>query len=309
MKCYTGYANDAAIRYRSSSGGVVRQALTYLLGNRIVDGALIVKQEYPRFYTDIATTVEELDEMEGSIYAPVAYGRGLRKMKDGKKYVIVGLPCQIRHLPHNVRDRVFMAFGLFCRGTPRRQGTEFFLRMYGIRDVLSLRYRGHGWPGMIEVRTKGRTHLFDRKLSMLDPKLRCVAQSAFGEAFRQERCFRCEDRTCRSADVSCGDAWMREFSSDALGTNIVVSRTERGERLLRDMKDRGLLSLTPIPPDRVEATVRGERRPSFVDLKRRLAATRLDFLLPVVYFVDDYVLHFPWHAVLRKLPLIREALT
>ena len=57
---YVGYSNNKSIRRNASSGGLVREIYEYLLDSNLVDGVLIVVQEYPKFYTKIARTVEEL---------------------------------------------------------------------------------------------------------------------------------------------------------------------------------------------------------------------------------------------------------
>jgi hypothetical protein len=52
----------------------------------------------------------------------------------------------------------------------------------------------------------------------------------------QTVCLHCVDHLGFCADLVVGDAWLKRYAGDSEGTNIVISRTERGEECLTRMK-------------------------------------------------------------------------
>ncbi len=56
----------------------------------------------------------------------------------------------------------------------------------------------------------------------------------------------CADRFNNFADVSCGDTWLPENEGDNLGTSLIVTRDNIGERLIRGAYDGGRIRITKI---------------------------------------------------------------
>jgi len=53
----------------------------------------------------------------------------------------------------------------------------------------------------------------------------------------------CCDGAAELADISFGDAWLPEFSDDKSGTSVIVSRTPKGDGLLKRMMTKGIIVL------------------------------------------------------------------
>jgi coenzyme F420 hydrogenase subunit beta len=54
----------------------------------------------------------------------------------------------------------------------------------------------------------------------------------FLEKFTPMRCTLCTDGLAEFADISFGDAWLREFDKDKKGTSIIVVRSAIGKEML-----------------------------------------------------------------------------
>ena len=61
----------------------------------------------------------------------------------------------------------------------------------------------------------------------------------------------CADAVSELSDISFGDAWTGEYSADRLGTSLAISRSEKGEKLLKNALDKGVISLEPISRNKV----------------------------------------------------------
>jgi coenzyme F420 hydrogenase subunit beta len=194
----------------------------------------------------VATTEEGIRAATGSKYCPVPANLRLREILDTDgRFALVGLPCHIHGLRlaqtriPRLRDKVPVCIGLFCGLNMSPLGTRVALRRRGIRpeEVAELRYRGDGWPGGLMARLQdGRTY--------------CEGlYSYFGDSFsayEMARCTLCSDALGELADLSCGDAWLPEYTeSDDRGTSIVLVRSGSGEGLL-DAVGRTALDLAPL---------------------------------------------------------------
>ena len=76
--------------------------------------------------------------------------------------------------------------------------------------------------------------------------------SLFGlNFFTPTRCLLCSDSICELADISFGDAWLPELSDDKIGSPIIVSKSEIGEKLLQAMKLKNKVELNEIDAKKV----------------------------------------------------------
>ena len=252
INCYVGHAKDYEIRYNASSGGIVTQLLVYALESGIIDGAIVtrMKKDNPlKPEPFIARTKEELMEATGSKYCPVPVNLPLRyilKTERNEKFAVVGLPCQIRAIKNaedfnrKLREKIVFHVGLFCSHVPSFLATEIFLQRLGIRkeDVAELKYRGEGWPGFMKILLKtGKTYkvaepLYWRFLGL--------------DFFIPRSCLLCNDALNELADISVGDAWLPEFSSDKLGTSIIIARNLVGKNIIENAEKSDKIKITEI---------------------------------------------------------------
>ena len=130
--CFIGYSTNENNRIISSSGGVIREIYEYLLREKKIDGALIVVQENKVFFTKMAYRVEDLDQMENSVYAPVKFSPGLKQIEPDKKYAVTFISCQYSKLIPYMNNISYM-FGLLCRGTYQKESMDIFANHMGIK--------------------------------------------------------------------------------------------------------------------------------------------------------------------------------
>ena len=255
--CFSGYATDSELRYRSSSGGVATALMIFALEEGIVNGALVTRMS-DRHPLDpepfIARTRADILSATGSKYCPVPANTKLREIlcEDGK-FAVVGLPCQVQgerkaeKVLRDLRERVALRLGLFCGHTPTFHWTEVLLRESGMRkeSVSRIAYRGDGWPGGVVVETSdNRRRFFPHSYTWGALAILCWSA----------RCMLCCDHTAELADISLADAWLPEFAGDRLGVSLVVARSERGEEVVRAAVRKGRIRVEEISAERVAAS-------------------------------------------------------
>lgn len=308
LSCYLAHATDYDIRYNSASGGLVTALLIFALEERIIDGALVTKmsEDNPlRPQPFIARTRDEIISASKSKYCPVPANIALREIVDTKedeKFAVVGLPCHIHGIRKaetvnkKARGKIVLHFGLLCGHAPNFWGTEVLLKRLKVKreDILKLDYRGEGWPGSMKVSYKG-----GGKLSV--PHCWSFIGSDY---FFPDRCLMCCDQTAELADISFGDAWLAEVSSDTIGKSVIVSRTEHGEQLLQKAKAKNVIELSKITTNDVKRSQIGALYFKKKGLNSRLKLFRRKPLfktdLPKPGFVD-YLLSL-FHYFSRLVP-------
>ena len=253
LELWEGYATEPRFRYEGSSGGAASALAAFCLESGVAEGVMHIGAngtDSLRNQTFYSRSAEELLSRTGSRYSPASPCDSLEILEKGKgSGVFIGKPCDIvglrksESLRPSLREKVALAIGIFCAGTPSTRGTLDLIRKLGAAPdaVEELRYRGRGWPGMATVRLKGQAKLHSR--------LTYIEAWGFIQKYRPYRCYLCPDGTGEFADLSCGDPWYREIREGEAGYSLVVVRNEKGRRVLREAMEAGFLTLKPVEPE------------------------------------------------------------
>ncbi|MGD8518299.1 MAG: Coenzyme F420 hydrogenase/dehydrogenase, beta subunit C-terminal domain [Anaerolineae bacterium] len=277
LTCHVGHASDDGIRWDAASGGVVTALLIAGLRKGLFDGALVTQMspESPLQPMPIlATTEQEIKEATGSKYCPVAANMRLRQILDSEgRFAVVGLPCHMHGLRMaqaripKLRKKVAVCISLFCGLNMSPLGTRVALnrRQVPIDEVTELRYRGEGWPGALQVQLRDGQTYREHLYSYFDESF---------SAYEMYRCTQCSDAFGELADISCGDAWLPEYTAnDDRGTSVVIVRDTRGQNLLASSSP--ALELAPLDADRAAASQRSALTSKKDWLRAKVALARL----------------------------------
>lgn len=125
-----GWAKDSDIRLSSSSGGIA----TAIEQNFVKQGGVVCSCVFENgsFIFSDEDTEENIKKFTGSKYVksnPIGiYKKMLQLLKNGRKVLFVGLPCQIAAAQNFIGDREnFYTIDLICHGTPSPKILEAFL--------------------------------------------------------------------------------------------------------------------------------------------------------------------------------------
>ncbi|MBQ9514344.1 MAG: polysaccharide pyruvyl transferase family protein [Clostridia bacterium] len=247
---YLGYSRDNELRMKASSGGVITQTILYLLEEKKVDYAIMIKaDDYDKTKTQtiITDNVDEIKSCCGSRYSisnPLY--KLLAKLDKNKKYVFIGKPCDVFALKNLMKkdeelQRVIpITLSFFCAGLPSQDANNKLVStlLDGKQtEICDLIYRGNGWPGQAEIVDFNNNHY-----------TMSYEKSWGGILGRdtQNICKFCMDGTGEKADIACGDAWYtvdgKPDFTERDGRNIIFARTDCGDSIIRSMITKGLLS-------------------------------------------------------------------
>lgn len=255
LELWEANAKDPEIRYSGSSGGVVSALSLWCIEELGFTGAVQVRasKKQPLLNeTVISRNRADVLAATGSRYAPTSPCESLRKLSPDSQYVFTGKPCDVAgaaklvSYSDSMRHSIGLSISIFCAGTPSINGTRELIQALGIGrndEIVSVRYRGRGWPGemTINYRKKGSSEILQRSMSY---------EKGWGNILQkhtQWRCHLCADHLGEHADLSVGDPWYRPIKEGEAGRSLIVVRTERGRQLLKRALESGILEAVQRP--------------------------------------------------------------
>jgi len=278
---HRSWATDEAVRFRAAAGGSMTALGVFLLESGKVDSILHVRASSAKpMLTDaqVSTTAEEVKSGAQSRYGPAAPLVHVHQLLDeGRRFALFGKPCDvaaIRNLARidpRVEEQIPYCLTIFCGGIPTLHTARKIASHHGIAEdeVEVFRWRGNGWPGPTHVKARdGRTYDLTYDQTWFD--------SSHGWSYdMQFRCKICPDAIGELADVSCPDSWVmkdgKPIHEEAPGVNVLVARTERGERLVAEAAAAGVIELAPFAIAQLDA-MHGDHLPRKLENPARVAA-------------------------------------
>jgi len=237
---YNGYAQDEEKRVKASSGGFIRQLSQTLLQNKEIDGIISITHDKGLDYTPKIIT--DVENMPNSIYHNIDYENAINLLNENKgKYLLVGLPCQITSIEQlsnkkkylHLKERIYAKVALICGYTFDRTNMEFFSSMNAFK-MDSISYRESGRYRKTRLRSDEKSILFD----VYNPKTiaeRINNSLMFDKLLPQKHCLYCVDHLGYCADIVVGDAWQKKYIKDKKGTNIIIARTDKGDKVIKSV--------------------------------------------------------------------------
>jgi coenzyme F420-reducing hydrogenase beta subunit/polysaccharide pyruvyl transferase WcaK-like protein len=235
LESYTAYSNDSEIRKTSASGGLITNLVVELIRNEQFDAAFVL--DFDKFAGKPArlkatNNADEIVNAAKSKYVPASIYEVIKTLKecDGRRYIIVGTPCQIYGTKKfmkrcHISEEGLLFLGLFCDKTLNFNAIRYFEDTYGKpgKKLIKFEFRTkekHGWPGNSKLCfDSGRELIVDRAVRMQLKRF-----------FQLNRCLFCLDKLNVMADISFGDCYI-EGKSDFNGKSSVIVRTEKGRKI------------------------------------------------------------------------------
>lgn len=248
-----GHADSEKIRWKGSSGGVLTALSSFLLDSHKVDCVIATCADANDPTLNRTIWVDKSNNMlecASSRYAPSDPLTSLKKAFESYDTIcVIGKPCDIvgvrNYLKLNKSDylqkKVFL-FSFFCAGVPSQNATNDLLKELNIdkESIVSLKYRGEGWPGMFKVETTNGL-VFQKDY-----------ESSWGQVLGkklQPRCKICLDGIGETADIVCFDHWETDekgfpLFSDSNGKSGILTRTHLGKSILEEAIREGYITIT-----------------------------------------------------------------
>ena len=247
---YYGFSSDEVLRRQASSGGSLTEIASYLLESKKVDAILHIcaSSENPT-ETEICISIsrEELLSRCGSRYAISHPLSSISELDVNKKYAFIGKPCDVTVLKNFqklnpiIAEVIPITMSFFCAGLPSIDAQKKLLEEMGCNSrVVSLRYRGNGWPGYATA------NLENGKQCKID------YNTSWGKILGRDimkMCRFCLDGIGEMTDIACCDAWYltednKPNFTEADGRNGIICRSNQGVEIVQEASALGKLVVT-----------------------------------------------------------------
>jgi len=291
---YAGYVKDTGYRTRGSSGGITTWILEKLLEEKLIDGVIHAadvertNNTIPKAIVgySLSFSVEEVLSKGKSKYYPVEMSNILADVKNNypdKKFALVGIPCFVKAVrllqneDKELKNQIPFLIGLVCGHLKSTGFAKSFAWQSGISPdsltKIDFRYsEGEHNANEYFVRTEGLD------INTKEPKVRIRQNKTFfgylwGEGFfKYKSCDYCDDVFAETADITFGDAWLPQYVSDKLGTNVLIVRNSQVRQILDKYKNELVLDI--LGQDETIASQDAGKRHKRDDLKYRLYLKR-----------------------------------
>jgi coenzyme F420-reducing hydrogenase beta subunit len=246
-KYFIGYSLDKEIQYAASSGGIGSSLLKYLFDTKRIGTAVSFDFEINRLIYKPKLIYSFSDyKITASIYHDI----DIVKFISDQVSNIIGeialfcLPCQVKSLQCIFKKHNIDAFiiGLVCSGQQSIDATYFYLKRLNIerKDVLSLQYRGNGWPSGIQIKFKNGEARF------IENWTKPWSDIFDSFLFFPRRCFLCKESISSISDIAIADPWLDQYKNDEIGNTLVQLNTIKGQQILNDLKEKKYINLDSI---------------------------------------------------------------
>ena len=266
LKNYAGYVKEGAYREQGSSGGMGNWIASKLLEKKLVDGIIHVKEtiDYNSdilFEYQISYTPESLEKGAKSKYYPIELSRVIELVRKNEgKYALIGIPCFIKSVRLLAREdqlimnRIKFYIGLVCGHLKSDMFAKSIGWQLGIKpdNLTHIDFRkkipdNNANDYGVEV-----TGVVQDSEQTIDSPTKELFTTNWGLGyFKYNACEFCDDVLAETADITVGDAWLPEYKSDYMGTNIITVRHPKLLEVIEEYRVSGQLYLDELTPERI----------------------------------------------------------
>lgn len=251
---YFTYSTDHLVRSNAASGGTVTVLLMDMLDRNEIDAALVCFMDVVEGVVSanfrLAKTREELLQAQGSKYISTRFSSQAMEIirnYDGR-LAVVCLPCDAKLLDKAtatmpaLKDKIRCVITLFCGHLSKPDLTQLVvdrLRPMPDSQLKDFRYRSGHWRGRLTAEYD-EGHVVSKKFSAFSKY-----QNLY--YFCETKCMHCYDHTGYFSDIAIGDIWLQRMKNDPIKHSAVITKTERGKRILETAGESGALHIDAQP--------------------------------------------------------------
>lgn len=246
---FGGHIDNGKILEESTSGGAFTAIVnTWCNDDYVVFGA---EAKGLNVFHSYATDKHEIGKFRRSKYSQSvignAYSDAVSFLREGKKVLFSGTPCQIAGLKAFLRDREYanlLTVEVICEGVPSplfiRKYENFIQKKYGY-DIATLdyRYKDKGrWDYQVMYTLLHSPH---RKIIKCDRWFNPFWSIWLNHLMSRPSCYQCPyTNKQRVADITLGDLWgvhlyCPDLYNDNKGASLIIAINQRGEQVIKNM--------------------------------------------------------------------------
>ncbi len=245
---FAAVSKNDAVRLKSSSGGI----FSLMAENIIAAGGVVFGAKFDDNWQVVHScfeTAEELNAFRGSKYVQSnmqsAYIMAQQYLKDGRKVLFTGTPCQIAGLKQFLNKEYpnLYAVDLLCHGVPSPKVWDLYLNSVCANrkniTKINMRDKSTGWMQYSFLMEVSGKKAISEKLDENPFRL-----GFLNDIYLRPSCYSCKFRGFRSkSDITLGDFWRvdkycnKSIFADDKGVSLIFVNSQKGGELLKAISD------------------------------------------------------------------------
>lgn len=254
INTYTGKATDVKIFHNAQSGGACTAIVKHLFDTQKIDCAIMCKMiadKTPIVKAAVIDNANKLYECQKSCYTFVDVLSALSDIKGKNSIAVVGVPCHIEGATllneqfknfSNIKYKI----GLICDRTHCKGMQDALVahHKYNQHKVINWRMKSFEYKGVFYNYQNAPCVILDEKRQILNNGIfPNTYRFVLKDMFTTPRCRLCYDKLNTHADVVVGDPWGMSGIDWRYGESVILTRTELGEGIIKEMCTKNKLNL------------------------------------------------------------------
>lgn len=242
---FVGYTLNEKERLAATSGGLISWLAQYLLKNDLIDYIICVgpsSEHGKHFEYQIVNSIEALAKCKKSKYYPVEVSTVIPKIRELEgRFLFIGLPCFIKalrkftRLDPSLNEKIHYTIGLICGHLKTAKYARYLARHCGVNNesIVNVDFR-HKIKGNTAINYAFKIdYIKNNTLKTEQILMKNVWASGWGNnLFMLKACEYCDDVFSETADITIGDAWLKDYSQDYRGHSLVLNRSNTFKKIL-----------------------------------------------------------------------------
>lgn len=248
LECYAAYNRNDSVLKQSSSGCVFTALAEKIISNNGLVAGVIIDDKIKHIIVD---NFEDLEKLRGSKYLQSytggIYNEVVKKLKENKKVLFTGTPCQCAAMRNMIEDENLYVVDIVCHGVPsykvfdKANNDRYNDKFIGIKRV-----KDKSW-----LNRKNEYYKEKGKVSHEEEYKKDTFIMGFhNKHYLNDICYNCIFANgIHTSDITIGDFWGVDRSNPKLylknkdkGVSIVVINTKKGQKFFDSIKGKLIFS-------------------------------------------------------------------
>tara|TARA_R110002072_G_scaffold224998_1_gene382112 strand:+ start:32366 stop:33709 length:1344 start_codon:yes stop_codon:yes gene_type:complete len=307
---YIGHSGE--FRDTSSSGGLGTYIFQKLLEEGFADHLFVVQEFNGMYAYDWFEKGDNIKKTSKTRYFPVSLERLFIEidLKDGK-VAVSGIPSFIKAIRlkqyyyPEYRNKISFLVGIICGGIKSKFFSDYLAQKAGFeKDYTKPQYRIKDYNSTAGDYSFGAQNQqgVEKRIKMRE------VGNMWGTSYFNSNAYDFgSDVTAELADISLGDAWIKPYSQDGRGSNVIITRSSVADTLIQEGISKGELEIESISTKTLKLSQEGGIRHRQVGIKYRMKLQKNKGLL--VPYVRKRILQnisFEYQLVQKKRMKMRQ---
>ena len=250
LNVYSGKSTNKKIFRNSQSGGACTAIVSYLFERKLIDAAIVCRMysgNPPVIKSIVINNSNELSACQKSCYTPVDLLSALQNTGEKESIALVGLPCHIQGAVNLMKQsrkfrNISYKLGLICDRTLGLTLQDVMMSYLPNPTEVTIAWRKKDFhnngvyysykQAPVALESKDRQYVLPNTYRFL-----------LKDYFTLPRCRVCYDKLNTFADIVLGDPWGMSDIDWQKGESVIITRTSKGEELIKQMHDSNELEL------------------------------------------------------------------